>query len=128
MATPWPRAQLRWARTTWCGPELAAAEARADQVARPDLLDRQGRAVRHRHPGAADQALVVVADHREVAVALRDQLHQHVLGVVGVLVLVDEHVAEAVAPPLARLLVGLQQQDDLADQVVEVQAARALEN
>ena len=37
-----------------------------------------------------DQALRVVADHRQIPVLVRQQLQPAVLGVVGVLVLVDE--------------------------------------
>ena len=49
--------------------------------------------------GAAPRvdALVVVADHGEVAVRAREEVGEPVLGVVGVLVLVDEHVAERAA-------------------------------
>ena len=39
--------------------------------------------------------LVVVADDHQVAVPAAEQLHELVLRAVGVLVLVDEHVAEA---------------------------------
>ena len=48
--------------------------------------------------------LVLVADDHQVAVLFGEQLQQPVLGVVGVLVLVDEDVAEGAAPALARLL------------------------
>ena len=46
--------------------------------------------------GAAPRVdrLVVVADHGEVAVLAGEQVGDAVLGVVGVLVLVDHHVAE----------------------------------
>ncbi len=51
-----------------------------------------------------------------------DQLaHQHVLGVVGVLVLVDQDVPEPPPVVLGDLREGLQHSDRLADQVVEVQ-------
>ena len=56
--------------------------------------------------GAAEAVdrLVVVADHHQVAVLAGEQLQQPVLGVVGVLVLVDEDVAEGAAPALADVL------------------------
>ena len=47
--------------------------------------------------------------------------HQHVLRVVGVLVLVDEDVPEAPPVVLRDLRKGLQHSDCLADEVVEVQ-------
>ncbi len=56
------------------------------------------------HVGAAPavDALVVVADHAEVARRGRDGLHQAVLHLVHVLELVDEHVAEAAADSRCR--------------------------
>ncbi len=69
--------------------------------------------------------LVVVADDRDVAVLGREQVDERVLRAVGVLVLVDEHVTEAIAPLGQRLLVGPVQLDQLHDQVVEVEAPRA---
>ena len=101
--------------------------------------------------GAAEAVdrLRVVADDREVAVpdragvgrtvarlraaALRrapaadEQLQQPVLRVVGVLVLVDEHVAEGVAVALADLLEQLQQVDGAEQQVVEVHRVHAVQ-
>ena len=65
--------------------------------------------------------LVLVADDHQVAVLGGEQLQQAVLGVVGVLVLVDEDVAEGAAPALARLLEVLQQLDRADQQVVEVE-------
>ena len=50
--------------------------------------------------------LIVVADHHQVAVLGGEQLQQPVLGVVGVLVLVDEDVAEDAAPAVAHLVVA----------------------
>ena len=84
--------------------------------------------------GAAERVdgLVGVTDHAQLgrrhaaAPSLRcpvpDQLaHQHVLRVVGVLVLVDQDVPEPPAVVLGDLREGLQHRDRLADQVVEVQ-------
>ena len=67
--------------------------------------------------------LIVVADHRDVAVLRGEEVHEHVLGPVRVLVLVDQHVAEPVAPLLERLGVGAVELDELHDQVVEIEPA-----
>ena len=64
--------------------------------------------------------LIVVADDREVAVLLGQQPQPDVLGVVGVLVLVDEHEAERAAVALEHLGKHLEEPDRLQQQVVEV--------
>src|SRR5215213_7315741 len=76
--------------------EISAAVAGEDVVADLDGLDRLHGAVSHRDRRALDEALVVVADDGEVAVLGRQELEPAVLGVVGVLVLVDEDPAERV--------------------------------
>ena len=53
--------------------------------------------VGHRDRRPRDEALIVVADDHQVAVLGGEQLEPAVLGVVGVLVLVDEDVAEGAA-------------------------------
>ncbi len=68
--------------------------------------------------------LVRIADHHQVLVILREQLQQHVLRVVRVLVLVDEHVAERLRPLLARLGEPLQHVDGEHQHVVEVDGVR----
>ena len=75
--------------------------------------------------GAAEaiDRLVVVSDHRHIAMLRGEQVHQHVLRPVGVLVLVDKDMAKAVAPLGQRLGVCLVKLDELHDQVVEVEAA-----
>ena len=72
--------------------------------------------------GAAEAVdrLVVVADDAQVAVLLGEQLEPAVLGAVGVLVLVDEHVAEAAPVAVAHLLEELEQVHAAEQQVVEV--------
>ncbi len=83
-------------------------------------------------PAEGVDRLVRVADHTQLGgrhtsvIVLRgcraDQLaHQHVLRVVGVLVLVDQDVTEPPAVVLGDLRKGLQHSDCLADEVVEVQ-------
>ena len=72
--------------------------------------------------------LVRITHHGELAAAtalLADEGgDQHVLRVVGVLILVDEHVPEATAVVLRDLRVSAQDADDLADQVIEVHGVR----
>ena len=79
--------------------------------------------------GAAEAVdrLVRVADHEDVAVLLGEELEQAVLGVVRVLVLVDEDVAERLLPLLARLREALEDVDREQEQVVEVDGVRGEE-
>ena len=65
-------------------------------------------------------ALVVVADHADVAPAPREQRRELVLQAVGVLILVDQHVAEAALPVLQHVGVFLQELDGVADEIVKV--------
>ena len=71
--------------------------------------------------------LIRVPDHRQVPVLARQQLEQPVLGVVGVLVLVDEHVAEGRAVAVAHLLEELEHVDRAHEQVVEVHRVHAVQ-
>ncbi|GAB3863819.1 hypothetical protein GCM10027610_111160 [Dactylosporangium cerinum] len=73
--------------------------------------------------GAAERIdrLVGVTDDAQLAGAADELLHQHVLRVVGVLVFVDEDVAEPAAIGLGDLGVALQQVHHAHDQVVEVE-------
>ena len=64
--------------------------------------------------------LVVVAHAGEQALRPGQCLEQTVLGVVGVLALVDQQIADAFAPAQAQLFLGFQQPHRQADQVVEV--------
>ena len=82
------------------------------------------------HVGAAEpvDGLIVVADDDHVPVLLRQLVDKHVLRAVGVLVLVDEHVAESITPLFERILVGVEELDQLHDQVVEVEAAGAAQD
>ena len=72
--------------------------------------------------------LVVISDHGDVAVLRGEQVDEHVLRAVGVLVLVDEDMSKAVSPLGERLLVGAVELDQLHDQVVEVEPARAAQH
>ena len=71
--------------------------------------------------------LILVADDRDVPVALREERHEPELGVVRVLVLVDHDVAPPVLPGGARLLVVLEQEHGPHDQVVEVHRVGVVE-
>ncbi len=64
--------------------------------------------------------LVVVAHRGERGTVARQQLHHLVLAIVGVLVFVDQQVAEAMLPALVRFLMVLEQFHRQADEVVEV--------
>ena len=72
--------------------------------------------------GAAEPVdrLVAVADDADVAVRLAEQEDELVLDRVGVLVLVDEHVLEALLVVLEHVGVALEELDGVAEQVVEV--------
>ena len=84
----------------------------------PEGIDRLVGVAHH----AQFRGRYAVVFHSGVGAAHPDQLaHQHVLGVIGVLVLVDQDVAEAPPVVLGDLRVALQQRHRLADQVVEVQ-------
>ncbi|MEZ4387525.1 MAG: hypothetical protein R3D98_08085 [Candidatus Krumholzibacteriia bacterium] len=74
------------------------------------------------HAGAAPAVdrLVVVADGEHVAVHRAEELDEQQLQLVGVLELVDQHVAELARVLLAEVLLGLEQVDGLEDEVVEV--------
>jgi quercetin dioxygenase-like cupin family protein len=66
----------------------------------------------------------VVADDHDVAVAARELVDEVVLGAVGVLVLVDEQVAEALLVVLEDRVEELEDLDGLDDEVVEVEGVR----
>ncbi len=74
-------------------------------------------------PEAVDRLVLVSYDH-QVVVLGGEQLQQPVLSVVGVLVLVDQNVAEGAAPALTHLLEQLQRVDGPHQQVVEVHRVR----
>ena len=53
--------------------------------------------------------LVIVAHHADVAVAARQQRSQAVLEMVGILILVDQHIAELAAIVFPHFPISLQQ-------------------
>ena len=71
--------------------------------------------------------LVVVADHAEVPVALRQQAQQPVLDAIGVLVLVDEDVTEAILILGEHGRMVAEEHDRAHEQIVEVQGAALVE-
>ena len=73
------------------------------------------------------QALVAVADDADVVVLLGQGEDEVVLDDVGVLVLVDEHVLEAALVVGEEVGLGVEELDGLAEEVVEVHGAGALE-
>ena len=79
--------------------------------------------------GAAEAVdrLIGVTDDHQVAMLLGQQLEPPVLGVVGVLVLVDEHVSEALGVALADLVEQLEHVDRADQQVVEVHRVHPVE-
>ena len=108
-------------------PERTATEARQHEIPNRHVLDRPGRPVGHRHPSPRHQALGVVADDHQVPPLLGQQLEPAVLGVVGVLVLVDEHVAERAGVLVAHFLEQLEHVDRADEQVVEVHRVHAVQ-
>ena len=80
----------------------------------------EGGEVLRARPAPGVDRLVVVADRRERAEPVHQLAHQRVLRRVGVLVLVDQQVADLAAPALADLRVRLEQLHGQPDQVVEV--------
>ena len=87
----------------------------------------EGENVAHVCASKAVDTLVIIADHRDVAMFRPEDLHQLVLRLVGVLVLVDEEVQETVLVVLTDR-VGLAKQGDRAQQqVIEIQRGRGVE-
>ena len=92
----------------------------ADHLGRRILLLKVENILDGRAPEPVD-ALVIVAHHAEVLIAPGQQRGQQVLEVVGVLVLVDQHIAELPLIVGPDLLVLLQQLHGQQDDIVEVQ-------
>ena len=71
-------------------------------------------------PAPGIDRLIVIAHHGDGGAVARQQLHHLVLAIVGVLILVDEQIAEAVLPALECLFLRLEQLHRQPDEVVEV--------
>ncbi len=110
------RGDLRFGRCT-------RADDPHHHVAHLDRLDRPG-AVWCCERRPRDQALVAVADDADVAVIRRQRDDDLVLHLVGVLVLVDEHVAEAALVVAEHVGVLAEQLHRVEQQIIEVHRAR----
>ena len=69
-------------------------------------------------------ALVRIANHAQIAMLLGEQLHEHVLGVIRVLVLVHEDVTEAVLVEAEDVGEGCKQFDRDLEKVIEIHGRR----
>jgi hypothetical protein len=65
--------------------------------------------------------LIFVAHHADIAVRFRQQPHQLVLAAVGVLILVDHHVAEPPVIQRAGGFIVIEQAHGLQQQIVEIE-------
>ena len=65
-------------------------------------------------------ALVIVAHHADISISPGQQAAQHILGVVCVLVLVHQHIAELALVMLPHIAALLEQMDGLHDDVVKI--------
>ena len=81
----------------------------------------------NRRPAEFIDALVIVAHHAEVLPLLRQELHKHILRVVGVLVLIHHHIAELVLVIFQHIRAFLKQPHGIADQVVKIHGVRLFE-
>ena len=72
-------------------------------------------------PTEAVDALCIVANHADGRVWLGEERENAVLRHIGVLVLVDEDVAEPLSVAVAYLFIVAQQEEGLEQQVIEVQ-------
>ncbi|OPZ77934.1 MAG: hypothetical protein BWY77_01602 [bacterium ADurb.Bin431] len=72
-----------------------------------------------RTPPAID-GLVIVADHADIAVAGGEHLESHILGVVGILILVDEDITEAFLIVLEDQGIELEELNGFDEQVIEI--------
>ncbi len=89
-----------------------------------DVADRGAAEGVDRLVGVAHHAQFARGDGGFLLRIAHEGAHQHVLRVVGVLVLVDQHVTEPASVVLGDLRVRLQQRHRLADEIVEVEGVR----
>ena len=103
--------------------EVTTADRRQNVVAGRNRLDRDlaGRRAHHR---ARRETLVGVTDDEHPPMTGGQQHHHLVLDVIGVLILVDEHMLEALPVVREHVVVVLQQLDGLDQQIVEIHRAR----
>ena len=77
--------------------------------------------IRDRCTAELVDTLVVIADHADVLIITCQQAGEHILRVVGILILVHENIAELALIVFQHLGVVLQQQHGFHDNVVEIQ-------
>ena len=73
------------------------------------ILLFKGKNVFNGSPAELIDALVIVAHHAEIAPAAGQQRAEHILGVVGVLIFVHQHIAELVLVIFPHIVLGLEQ-------------------
>ena len=71
-------------------------------------------------PAPAIDRLVVIADAADIAMGLRQQPQPQILGDVGILIFVDEDIAEAVLPAGQNIGMGLKQRHAMQQQIAEI--------
>ena len=91
-----------------------------DELEAGEILVQQHQVLRLGTAPGVD-GLIVIPYHCEAGPLADDLLHQLVLAGVGVLILVDQQVADLVLPAGTHLLVVLQQQGRHHDEVIEIQ-------
>ena len=84
------------------------------------ILLLEGQNILNGGPTEAIDRLVIVTHHAEVFVAPRQKRGQEILQVVGVLILVDEYIAELFLIIFPHVLKLLEQADGVEDDVVEI--------
>ena len=92
----------------------------ADDPGTPVLL-LEGQNVLNGGTAEAVDALVIVADDTDILIAVSQQAGKQILNMVGILILVHQHIAELVLIVPAHILVLLQQADRNTDNIVEIQ-------
>ncbi|MNS69804.1 hypothetical protein D3C72_1031320 [compost metagenome] len=91
-----------------------------DELEAGEILVQQHQVLRLGTAPGVD-GLIVIPHHGEAGPLADDLLHQLVLAGVGVLILIDQQVADLVLPAGPHLLVVLQQQGRHHDEVIEIQ-------
>ena len=75
----------------------------------------------------AVNGLIVIAHHAQVAALRRQQLHQLILGKVGILILVHHHIAETAAIAVQHRRMIRKQGQRLHQQIIEIQRILCLQ-
>ena len=91
-----------------------------DQLEAGEIFAQQHQILRLGTAPGVD-GLVIIPHHGKTRPLADDLLHQLVLAGVGVLVLIDQQIADLVLPALTHLLIALEQQGGHHDKVVKIQ-------